>query len=176
MKKIFFTYWLLSFGFAFEVNGQGNQWLLQQRLPDWAEKRLTNLEFENTYLLSEFINPFYLEADFNGDSKLDIVVSIENKSNHKKGFIILHNSTNESFIIGAGKGFGNGRDDFKWMDIWKVQRNLTIHRLKYKENGNIDDSEPFLLKNTAIVVAKSESGRGVIYWDSNNYKWAQVSE
>ncbi|MCB0506215.1 MAG: hypothetical protein KDC58_12055 [Cyclobacteriaceae bacterium] len=175
MKKLILSI-ILNSSIALSVYGQDNQWLLQQQLPNWTKEELSNSDFENTYLLSEFINPFYLEADFNGDSKMDIAIAIENKSDHKKGFVILHNSTGESFIIGAGKNFGNGRDDFKWMDIWKVQRNLTIHQLVYKTNGDIDNSEPLQLNNTAIMVAKSESGSGVIYWDDITYRWVQISE
>ena len=175
MKKLILSI-ILNSSIALSVYGQDNQWLLQQQLPDWTNEELSNSDFENTYLLSEFINPFYLEADFNGDSKMDIAIAIENKSSHKKGFIILHNSTDESFIIGAGKDFGNGGDDFKWMDIWKVQRNLTIHQLVYKANGDIDYSKPVTLKNAAIFIAKSESGSSTIYWDGTTYKWAQTSE
>jgi len=161
------------------ANGQTDEykyWVLTQRLPNWAILRLNDLKIDDNYKISDYMNPFYLEADFNGDKKLDIAFTIIEKDSHKKGFIIIHQDTNDYFVIGAGKDFGNGGDDFNWMDIWKLHRELQAHELTYKEDGDIDDSKDLLIKSTGITVEKSESASGLIYWDGEKYKWAQTSD
>lgn len=151
-------------------------WVLTQKLPSWTILELNNLEINDNYKISDYMNPFYLEADFNGDDKLDIVITIIEKNSDKKGFIILHQNTNDYFIIGAGRDFGNGGDDFKWIDIWKLHREKQAHELTYLENGDIDDSKEIQLKGVGIRVEKSESASGLIYWNGDGYSWAQTSD
>lgn len=178
MKNITISLFLVSSLFspgALAQTGDYNLWLLQQRLPDWTEELLSDDKFKIDYHLSTFINPFYLEADFNADGNLDIVVAIERKKDGKKGFLILHGQTKQAFQIGAGIKFDNGGDDFNWMDIWKIHRNLNAHRLTFKD-GDIDGSETLKLKSAGIDVLKSESAGGLIYWDGGSYKWAQTRD
>ena len=161
------------------VNSQTDKykyWVLTQRLPNWTILKLNDLKIDDDYKISDYMNPFYLEADFNGDNKLDIAITIIEKNSNKKGFIIIHQSTNDYFVIGAGKYFGNGGDDFKWMDIWKLHRDKKAHELTYLENGDVDDSKVIQLKGVGIKVAKSESASGIIYWDGDIYKWAQTGD
>jgi hypothetical protein len=165
--------------FSISLYGQDESykdWVMTQRLPNWSILKLNDLKISDRYKISDYMNPFYLEADFNGDNKLDIVITVIEKNSKKKGFIIIHQNTNDYFIIGAGTKFGNGGDDFTWMDIWKLHRDLQAHELTFKENGDIDDSKDLLLKSTAITVEKSESASGLIYWDGEKYKWAQTSD
>ena len=176
MKKYLPIIIILSLGLSHLIYGQTDQYILLNRLPHWADEHLYKAKFHDDYKLSAFINPFYLEADFNGDGNIDIAITIENKASGKKGFVFLHNSTNQHFYIGAGTKFDNGGDDFRWMDIWKVHRNLDAHKLTYKEDGDIDDSKPLKLKNVGIDVIKSESAGGIIYWDGQTYKWSQTSD
>lgn len=161
------------------ANGQTDEykyWVLTQRLPNWAILRLNDLKIDDNYKISDYMNPFYLEADFDGDNKLDIAITIIEKNSNKKGFMIIHQNTNDYFIIGAGKDFGNGGDDFKWMDIWKLDRGKQAHELTYSDKGDIDDSKIILLKGDGIRVEKSESASGLIYWNGEIYKWAQTSD
>ena len=36
----------------------------------------------------------------------------------KTGIIIMHSQTNDYYILVAGTEFGNGGDDFNWIDKW----------------------------------------------------------
>lgn len=153
-----------------------NEWILRQKLPDWFNFSFNKLKLNSSYKISDYINPFYLEADFNGDNTLDIAVAIEQKETNKKGFVVLHAGREDFFIIGAGNPFGNGGDNFNWMDIWKVYRNQGEQELTYNADSEIEGSRAVRLKNTGIYVEKSESAGGLIYWDSYQYVWNQAGD
>jgi hypothetical protein len=176
MKKsiqLFFILCFINLASVYAQTDDYNEWILQQRLPDWTVQHLNDIEFSKDFRFSSFINPFYLESDFNGDGQIDAAITIESKTNNKKGIIILHNGKEEHFIIGAGIKFDNGGDNFSWMDIWKVHRDLNAQQLTYKPDGDIDASKPIKLNNVGIDVIKSESAGGLIYWDGQTYKWLQ---
>ena len=145
---------------------EANTWLLQQKLPDWTTTTLKKLKLDSLYKLSDFINPFYIEADFDGDNKSDIAVATEQTKTKKKGIIILHRATGRYFVLGAGNNFGNGGDNFDWMDIWKVYTDKKI-------SPGVGEIKPMDLKVNGIYIAKSESSGGVIFWTGNKYKWYQ---
>lgn len=106
---------IFTFLTCLTVQGQTDQykdWILNQKLPDWTIHSIRDLDLSKTYKISDFINPFYLEADFNGDGQLDIAVSVEQLVTKKIGIIVIHNSTSDYFVFGAGAKFGNGGDNF----------------------------------------------------------------
>lgn len=174
--RLLFSFMLLACSSAYGQTNKYGDWLLQQRLPDRALQAFKQHGLNGKYKFSNFINPFYLEADFNGDRRLDIAVAIEDTATKKKGFIIFHGASGEYFIFGAGASFGNGGDDFKWMDIWKVNRNQAGHDLTFDSNSERSGSQKAILKNPGIDVIKSESAAGLIYWDGSKYKWAQAGD
>ncbi|HET9277706.1 MAG TPA: hypothetical protein VFN95_05955 [Flavitalea sp.] len=143
---------------------ENKTWLLREKLPEWSATALKSLKVESSYTLSDFINPYYLEADFNGDNKIDIAIAVEQVRTKKKGFVIIHQPGKNYFVVGAGNEFGNGGDDFTWMDIWKVYTDKTI-------GSGVGEKNPAPLKAKAILVAKSESSSAVIYWTGNKYQW-----
>lgn len=143
-------------------------WVLKERLPIWSVEQFKNKKLHVKYLISDFINPFYLEADFNNDGILDIALAIEQQQTHKKGIIIFHGSKNDYYIFGAGTSFEKGGDNFAWMDIWKVCREPKVFDLIAEKT--------LQLTNPGISVIKSESAGGVIYWDGKRYKWVQISD
>ena len=68
----------------------------------------------------ELIENYHLTGDFNGDDKSDFASVIIDKSNGKKGVLIIHNSDNqEQFIFGAGKKVDN-MTDLNWIEIFKT--------------------------------------------------------
>ena len=56
-----------------------NNYLISERTPQWAKALIEKARLLDTYSISDIINPFYLEADFNGDNLQDIAITIENK-------------------------------------------------------------------------------------------------
>jgi hypothetical protein len=110
------------------------------------------------------INPFYLRGDYNGDCIQDYWIYVKNKDN-KKGIIIIDGKNYTFKIIGAGRIFGHGGDDFDWTDIWQIV-----------PAKNVDDSIISQLKVDILHVIKVESASAYIYWDKGKFHWRQVDD
>ena len=122
--------------------------------PGWAVK-VFNEKLGTRYELVQKPEPSFYVADFNGDGTSDVALLIKEKATSKVGIAIVEGSERKIKIVGAGKSFGNGGDDFGWMDVWSV-----------RHAGKAD----------RLYVAKSESASAVIYWDGSKYKWQQEGD
>ena len=91
-------------------------------LPKWFVDRFKSNELDKKYEFNSFLKSSYLQADFNGDLNQDIAILIIEKATKKKGVLIFHGMSNDYFILGAGKEFGNGSDNFTWADKWEVYK------------------------------------------------------
>lgn len=112
--------------------------------------------------------PCSLFGDFDGDGKKDEAFLIERIADGKKGIAIRHADSSLN-LIGAGHPFGNGGDDFSWMDSWSIFPKSHPHeeiRLSFK------------LKGKALYVEKTESASAIIYWDEKCkcYQWEQLGD
>ncbi len=150
-------------------NSDYKHYLLEQQLPDWFLNLYKSAKIGTDYQIADFINPFYLEADFNWDGHTDIAVLIEDTLTKKEGIIVFHGQIATFFILGAGTKSGNGGDDFDWMDIWKVYQGTSL------EPG-VGETEKINLKGPALWVEKSESASAVIYWTGTKYTWYQQGD
>jgi hypothetical protein len=126
----------------------------EEQLPTWAMK-VFNQRLSAGYELAQTMKPSFYTGDFNGDGKSDVVLLIKEKATGKLGIAILDSSANEPKILGTGKSFGNGGDDFSWMDNWSL-----------RHSGKVD----------RLYVVKSEAASAVIYWDGSKYKWQQAGD
>lgn len=122
--------------------------------PAWALK-VFHERLGMRHELSQTLKPSFYTGDFNGDGKSDVVLLIREKATGKLGIAILESNANQPKIFGAGKSFGNGGDDFSWMDTWSLRHSDRVDRL---------------------YVAKSEAAGAVIYWDGSKYKWQQEGD
>lgn len=159
MKKILI---ILIFTIPFVVLGQSNKdhevLVFETNLPDEV-RDFYNEMIKNEYSLRIDVNPFYLKGDFDGDKKLDYAINVLDRKTNKAGIVIYHTGTRKHFILGAGQAF-NGRhpgDDFWWMDAWTVTSD---------KNKKAD----------GILVIKTESSNGLIYWAGQEYKWIQSGD
>lgn len=148
---------------------------LRENLPDWISPQLDDLKIGKKLSVDGGLNPFYLEADFNGDKFLDIALFVSEKESNKKGILIIHGKTLTLNLIGAGNKFGKV-DDFNWMKVWKVFREETAFRTIFKENFDIEGSEEVKLKNIAISVAPSEGTYNLIVWNGEKYEWIHTGD
>lgn len=169
MKKSFIIL-LLTFN-AVLIRGQ------ESTYPDWFSKKFQQLGLDSKYLLESFIKPAYLTEDFNGDKKQDCAALIIEKKTKKKGIILIHNSTDEFFVFGAGKSFGSGSDNFDWLKMWTIYTKPTAYETQFdEETGDILDAKIVKLKRYAIDVEDMEIAGGIIYWDDNKYIWIHQGE
>ena len=122
--------------------------------PAWAMK-VFNERLGTRFELAQTMEPSFLVGDFNGDGRSDVALLIRQKATGKIGIAILESTKNNFKILGAGKSFGNGGDDFSWMDVWSI-----------RHPGKAD----------RLYVAKSEAAGAVIYWDGSKYKWLQEGD
>lgn len=136
--------------------------LLEKRIPEWVKPVIAKAEIEKTYTISDTINPFYLEADFNGDKQEDIAFYVINKLDGKSGVLIVHRGTNIHYILGAGKDFGMG-DSMPWLKIWSVHREKSIKSF-------IHEKKPMSIKYPAIRLVKSDEISAYFYWTGKKYK------
>jgi hypothetical protein len=122
--------------------------------PAWSVK-VFNEKLSTRYELVQKPEPSFYVGDFNGDGASDVALVITEKTTAKVGIAIVEGDERKFKIVGAGKSFGNGGDDFSWMDVWSI-RHL----------GKVD----------RLYVAKSEAASAVIYWDGSKYKWQQEGD
>ena len=107
------------------------------------------------------LDPFHLSGDFDGDGKPDVAIFVRDKTTGKTGIAISNSHTAKVFVVGAGTNLGNGGDNFDWIDVWKVQPK--------KKSGPS-------MKGDGLLVEKSESGGGLIYWNGVRYVWRQQGD
>jgi hypothetical protein len=105
----------------------------------------------------------YLEADFDGDRRPDLAVPVRNRRGGKAGIAILLRGRGGAIVLGAGSDFGNGGDDFSWMDEWSVYP-ISGHQTRPKLRGD------------ALLVAKSEAASALVYWDGKSFRWYQLGD
>jgi hypothetical protein len=122
--------------------------------PAWSVK-VFNEKLGAGYELVQKLEPSFYVGDFNGDGKSDVALLIKEKSTAKVGIAIVEGGERKIKIVGCGKSFGSGGDDFSWMDVWSI-RHL----------GKVD----------RLYVAKSEAASAVIYWNGSKYKWQQEGD
>lgn len=135
--------------------------LLDKRIPNWVKPILAKTELSN-YKISDTINPFYLEADFNGDKFEDIAFYIVSKVDGKSGILIIHRQTNLYYIIGAGRDFGMG-ESMPWLKVWSIHRDKTIKSFT-------NDKDQMTLKYPAVRIMKSDAISAYFYWTGKKYK------
>ena len=94
-------------------------------IPGWA-KEVFSQKLAARYRYCNGLHPSHFEADFNGDKKQDVAVLIRNKSSGKIGIAIILRDKGVT-ILGAGTPFGNGEDNFDWMDRWSISRKRKVN-------------------------------------------------
>jgi len=165
MKPFLLITFLLMTGV---LHSQTNQ------LPSWALDTFRQKSLDKKYEIASFLKPSYWQADFNGDNNQDIAILIIEKQTKKKGLLLIHSQTNEYFVFGAGKKFGNGGDNFKWADKWSVYNKKMATETQFdSKTGDITGGKKVKLSRPGILVEDYEDGAAlagmIIYWDGKKY-------
>ena len=140
---------------------------LDSQLPAWAAKPWAAAAAANRVEAFGGINPFYQRGDFDGDGKADLAILVREKTNGKIGILLLHR-VGRPALLGAGRPFGNGGDDFAWIDQWSVaDAGATARRGDYSATGRTAD---------ALWVAKEGTASAVIRYRNGKYVWRQQGD
>ena len=111
-----------------------------------------------------------LPEDFNGDGQADVAVLVKQRRGGKVGIAIFHYPGRQVHVIGAGHDFGNGGDDFEWMNVWRVERPGRL------SPGGGGQSKSHRLQNEALFIEAAESAGAVVYWNGKKYVWYQQGD
>ena len=139
---------------------------LESQLPAWAEKPWAAASAASHVELFAAVNPFYQRGDFDGDGKADLAILVRDKASGKIGILVLHRSGKPA-LLGAGRSFGNGGDDFAWIDQWSV------------DDGGKDArrSDPSARRAAdTLWVAKEGSASALIRYRNGKYVWQQQGD
>ncbi len=93
---------------------------LDDQLPAWAARPWAGASATGQLEIFGGINPFFQRGDFDGDGLADLAILVRQKATGKIGILFLHRKGGRA-LLGAGRAFGNGGDDFAWMDLWSVE-------------------------------------------------------
>lgn len=148
-----------------------SDFIIAAMLPDWLMQTgiLKGLSLSDHLELDCRLNPMYFEADFNGDGNLDVVFPIIDWQTKKKGFAVVHGTSHDLYIVGAGELIkGALSDDMSGYDIWKINR-LKVNPPGLDEFGEINKNGPLHLENPSIQIEASDIGGGQIYWNGSEY-------
>lgn len=129
----------------------------------WNRERLS------MYMLSAHLNPYYLQADFDGDGRADTAILVKERTTGKSGILIVEGTGKGFTVLGAGQPLGNGGDDFSWMDAWYVYPRARVQR-------GADGSNPPALRGDALMVMKTEAASALVYWNGMEYAWYQQGD
>lgn len=141
-------------------------------LPPEAGLALASPPLAETLSVSFHVNPFYLNADFDGDGTLDTAVLVRETATQTVGIAVVHGGSKPVVVVGAGVGFANDEapsDDLAWMDAWQVYERGPV------EEG-VEAGPPPVLRGDAILSIKSEAASGLIYWTGEQYAWYQQGD
>ncbi|WP_158974989.1 hypothetical protein [Cellulophaga sp. L1A9] len=132
---------------------------------------ISHVKFETKYQINETSNPYYLEEDFNNDGVLDIIITIKNIESKKKGWLIIHGNSNESFKIFDGKGLKNREEICSDNSVksWNISKSKIHYPGVEEYSGNGENGE--LIIDVPSIFIKTACGCGIIYWNGEEYAY-----
>jgi hypothetical protein len=152
----------------------------ESSIPEWVALVFKQSGLSNRYIFSSRLNPFYQRGDFDGDGKQDIAIWIRELKSNKVGIAILNCCTEKISVIGAGNmivdragkalwGRSEGGDSLDLIDAWFVYEKGIV------EQG-VGEASPPILKGDALMLIKTESASGLVYWTGKRYTWYQQGD
>jgi hypothetical protein len=136
-------------------------------MPAWAEAAWQSLASQQGLARRTRLDPSMQTADFDGDGRADIAVLVVHVGSRKEGIAFLFRAR-PARVIGAGRSFGNGGDDFAWIDTWHVEPRAKARGVRGGRTLQIDGA--------GLVVEKESSASALIYLDSGRPRWRQYGD
>lgn len=143
-------------------------------IPNPLRPALEKVTFKMTFEMGTWLNPFYLRGDFDGDHSPDYAVLVIHRKDGKKGIAIWLSSRHDSpaVTIGAGTKSRVGEEDsdnWDFFDAWQVYSKQAVAR-------GVGEGKPPKLTGEAILIEKTESASGLLYWNGKQFRWYQQSD
>jgi hypothetical protein len=160
---------LSALGVSFAAGPDDLPFPLSSSLPPHVLRVLESDPAAKQYAVVGHLNPFYVHGDFNGDGQIDTAVLIKERDSDKTGIAVVHAGAKSAIILGAGRKFDNGGDDFKWMDAWHLYPRGNVER-------GAGQGAPPILRGDALMVIKTESASALVYWNGKRYAWYQQGD
>ena len=139
----------------------------EDQMPSWAVQKWEALAKRQGLVISTRINPFVWRGDFDGDGQSDLAIMVKHSSTKKEGIVLLLRS-GRSLVLGAVHPFGNGGDNFSWIDLWYVEDRGTTQNSYYEK--------AVLLTADGIIVAKEGSASALVYLKHGKARWQQQGD
>ncbi len=146
-----------------QAQGPDVQTLARDGLPRWAQGVVATPELAGRYLLDVARNPFYLTGDFDADGRQDIAIAVRDRATNKRGIALVRRVAPHPVVLGAGTPFGNGGDDFRWLDLWRVELRA--------DNPDLPAG-----RGDVLWVERYESASASIHWDGRAWLWTQFGD
>jgi hypothetical protein len=140
----------------------------KEQLPGWAQNRWKDVAKRESLEISTRLNPFVWRGNFDVRGQGDLAILVRHTKSKKEGILFLLRSGRVTHVLGAGTPFGNGGDDFSWIDFWYVEDIGSLQR-SYNEKSvklNVD----------GLIVAKEESASALIYIRDGKAHWQQQGD
>ena len=149
--------------------------------PIWLGDTLKSKGLDKKYELKSYLDPPFLQDDFNGDGFPDLAVLILEKSTHKRGVLLIQANSSQYYVFGAGTKFGDGSDNFSWANKWSIYKKKSAYETQFdKKTGDILKGKEIKLNRPCISLASIEDGTelsgGLIYWNGKKYIWIHQGE
>jgi hypothetical protein len=109
---LIFTVAVAAFSTSFAAGPDDLPFPLSSSLSPHVLRVLESDAAAKRYAIVSHLNPFYIHGDFNGDGRIDIAVLVKDRDSGKTGIAVVHAGAKSAIILGAGRKFGNGGDDF----------------------------------------------------------------
>lgn len=143
-------------------------------VPERLRPAIEGPSFKTTFDVGTWLNPFYLRGDFDGDGSPDYAVLAIHRSDGKKGIAIWLSRKRDPrpTMIGAGtksRAGGAVSDDWEFFDAWQVYGKRTVSK-------GAGEGKPPRLIGEAILIEKTESASGLLYWDGKQFRWYQQGD
>jgi hypothetical protein len=93
---------------------------------------------------------------------------VRNTGTKKEGIVFILRGTRKPSLVGAGMPFGNGGDDFSWLDLWNVEDRGARQQSRHeKASRRVADR---------LMVAKEGAASALIYLKNGEPKWQQQGD
>lgn len=138
-------------------------------LPIWAQQYWHQHGLSATFRRSAYATPTLLQADFNGDGKLDVALRVTRIATKSEGILLLHQGLPAYYVAGAGSPTAPdiSQGDFSWATHCSLYMKPTV----VESTGDRLVERRVHLHHPAIWLWKQGSDGGLLYWTGKRYRW-----